>query len=159
MQSTLSKLTPLGSALNMGLKTRVCLTVQRVKGLLLRQCTVSNKQRENSWIRPVFTWLLAGGQQIVFSTCPSSELFSGRFCSCLRRMFITVLNITSVVLSVPKRMVGISANHIKRRNSNEPIKSAVEKHGKTGKRWDLLLVEASGGKFSAIKSKSVSVQS
>ena len=37
-------------------------------------------------------------------------------------------------------------------------KSAVEKE-KTGERWDLLLVEASDGKFSAIKSKSVSVQS
>ena len=38
-------------------------------------------------------------------------------------------------------------------------KSAVEKQEKTGERWDLLLVEASGGKFSAIKSKGVSVQS
>ena len=38
-------------------------------------------------------------------------------------------------------------------------KSAVEKQEKAGEWWDLLLVEASGGKFSAIKSKSVSVQS
>ena len=82
--------------------------------------------------------------RILRAACPSSVLFSEHFCSCLRQMFITVLNITSVVLSVPKRIVGISANHITRRNS----KSAVEKRGKTGERWDLLLVEDSGGKFS-----------